>query len=148
MAKRVIPFGNRVIVRRRRIGSTAGEGSLIELPDEVKDRPTDIADVVYVPNHTFADVKLLENAQSIIGKLSEQMIIGDVDAFNALITLNHYMKFKMLRPGMTVFINKYVGMDFHDNEGSGMLCVVNFEDIIGVIDENKAQEATQTTSNN
>ena len=40
----------------------------------------------------------------------------------------------MLKPGMTVFINKYTGTDFHDNEGSGSLCVVNAEDIIGVVE--------------
>lgn len=134
MPKRIIPFGDRIIVRRRRIGENATKQGLIELPDSVKERPTDLADVVYVPNHTFADKELIANSEAIIKNFSKQMLEGSVEAFKALLSFHAYLKLKMLKPGMTVFINKYVGMDFHDNENSGMLCVILSEDICGVIE--------------
>lgn len=131
--KKVIPYGNRLLVRRRRVGDKLG--SIIIAADETAARPTDLADVVYVPNHTFADKELIENSQAIITGLKDKAITGDAAAFKALLDFHAYLRIKALQPGKVVFISKYIGTDFHDNEGSGTLTLVNAEDIIGVIEE-------------
>ncbi len=56
--KKIVPYGNRLLVRRRRVGEKLG--SVIIAAQETAERPTDLADVVYVPNHTFADKELIE----------------------------------------------------------------------------------------
>lgn len=134
MSKRVIPYGNRILVRRRKIGEKLGGGGIIIASQEVQDRPTDLADVVYVPNHTFADKELIENSQAIIAGLKNKAIQGDAEAFKALLDFHAYLRIKAIQPGKVVFISKYIGTDFHDNEGNGTLTIVNAEDIIGVIE--------------
>lgn len=130
--KRIIPYGNRILVRRRKVGDKLG--SVIIAADETKDRPTDLADVVYVPNHTFADKELIENSQAIITGLKNKAVGGDAGAFKALLDFHAYLRIKAIQPGKTVFISKYIGTDFHDNEGSGSLTIVNAEDIIGIVE--------------
>lgn len=134
MGKKVIPYGNRLLVRRRKIGEKLG--SVIIASDETKERPTDLADVIYVPNHTFADKELIENAQAIITAFKDKAVKGDSEAFKSLMEFHAYLRIKALQPGKTVFLSKYVGTDFHDNENTqDTLTLVNAEDIIGVIEE-------------
>ncbi len=132
--KKIIPYGNRILVRRRKIGDKLGGAGLIIAADQTAERPTDLADVVYVPNHTFADKELIENSQTIITGLKNKAIQGDAEAFKALLDFHAYLRIKAIQPGKTVFISKYVGTDFTDNEGSGSLTIVNAEDIIGVVE--------------
>lgn len=134
MARKLIPFGNRFLVKRRPIGEKLGGGLLIAA-DETKDRPTDIADVVYVPDHTFADAELLKHAESIVKGLSAKASNGDVDALKALIEFNGYIRVKSLRPGATIMLGKYVGTDFMTSEDNRVLTVCNAEDIIAIVSE-------------
>lgn len=132
MAKKVIPYGNRILVRRRKVGDKVGNSGLV-LPDQTADRPTDLADVVYVADHTFADKVLIDAAEEIIKGLVDKAKTGDWNATQALISFNTYLKHKAITPGMTVFISKYVGTEFHDNEGSGQLTLVALEDVVGIV---------------
>lgn len=132
--KKLIPFGNRFLVKRRPIGNKLGSGLLIAA-DETKDRPTDIADVVYVPDHTFADKELLENAEEIVKTIGAKARTGDVEALKALIEFNHYVRVKSLRPGMTIMLGKYVGTDFMTSEDQRTLTICNSEDIVAIVSE-------------
>ena len=130
--KKIIPYGNRILVRRRKVGAKLN--SVIIAADETAERPTDLADVVYVPNHTFADKELLANAEAIIKAFKEKALQGDSEAFKALLDFHAYLRIKAIQPGKCVFISKYVGTDFQDNEGSGSLTIVAAEDVIGVVE--------------
>lgn len=136
MPKHVIPFGDRILVKRRKIGEKLGTEGLILAADDTKERPTDLADVVYVPDHTFADKKLADNADEIIENLTEEAKGGNSEALVALIKLNQFLKIKSIKPGDGVMIGKYVGTDFHDTNSSELLTLVDSEQIIGlVVDE-------------
>lgn len=132
--KKLVPYGNRFLVKRRPIGTKLGSG-LIVAADETKDRPTDIADVVYVPDHTFADKELLENAEEIVKTLGAKARAGDHDALKALIEFNHYVRLKSLRPGMTIMLGKYVGTDFMTSEDQRTITICNAEDIVAIVTE-------------
>jgi len=135
MAKQVIPYGDRILVKRRPIGEKLGSKGIILAADTTKDRPTDLADVVFIPDHTFCDKKLLENTEEIIANLTEKAKSGSHEALMALIHFNAYLKIKAIEPGMAVMISKYVGTDFTTSDGKN-LTLVKGEDIIGlVIDE-------------
>lgn len=131
-AKTVIPFGNRLLVKRKRVGEKLGDGTLYA-SDETKDRPTDMATVTYVPDHSFADERLLENAEKIIEALTKKAIGGDSDSFESLLKFNHYLKLKSISVGDEVMLSKYVGTDFYTKESTEQLTLVDTEDLIGVI---------------
>lgn len=132
--KKLSPFGNRFLVKRRPIGNKLGSG-LIVASDETKDRPTDIADVLYVPDHTFADKELLENAEEIVKTIGAKARTGDVDALKALIEFNHYVRVKSLRPGMTIMLGKYVGTDFMTSEDNRTITICNADEIMAIVSE-------------
>lgn len=129
--KKIIPLGERILVKRRKIGDKLG--SVIVAAEETADRPTDLADVVYIPEHSFADRELIENAEPIIQALTKEASDGDSDALEALLRYNQFLKIKSIRPGMQVMISKYVGTDFHSSESRENLTVVESADIIGIV---------------
>lgn len=131
--KKITPYGNRFLVKRRPIGSKAGTS--IILPDQVQDRPTDIADVIYVPDHTFADEHLLAKAEKIVSNLAIKAEEGDVEALKALLEFNHYVRIKRIRPGMTIMLGKYVGTDFSTSEDNRTLTMCSADEIIAVVSE-------------
>ena len=96
MPKRVVPYGDRILVRRRKTGDKVNN---IILPDAVADRPTDVADVVYVADHTFCDKALIEKSAEIIEGLSKKAMEGDSQAVISLLRLNDYLKIKSIQPG-------------------------------------------------
>lgn len=130
---KLIPFGNKLLVKRRRVGDKLGSEGIIIAADETKERPTDLADVQYVPDNSFADQSLIENSEDIVKAITDKAKGGDSDALIALLRFNEYLKIKSIQPGDCVMISKYVGTDFHDNQGGGYMTLVNGEDIIGVV---------------
>ena len=132
---KVIPFGDRILVTRRKIGEKIGKDKLIIAPDTTKERPTDLADVTYVPEHSFADRQLIEEGEQIVNALTNKAKNGNSDALIALLRYNEFLKIKAIKPGDTVMISKYVGTDFQDNEGGGTQTLVKGEDIIGLVVE-------------
>lgn len=130
---KIIPLGNRILCKRRKVGETVGKAKLIIAPQETSERDTDLADIVYVPNLSFADKSLLDSADLIIETLTDKAKQGDSDALNSLLSFNYYLKIKALKVGDTVLISKYVGTTFYDNRGSGELTLVLADDIIGMV---------------
>lgn len=130
---KVIPFGDRILVKRRKIGEKLGKSKIIIATDQTRDRPTDLADVVHVPDWSFTDNELIKNAEAIVASLIKKAAQGDDKALLALLRFNQYLSIKNVQVGDTVMISKYVGTDFHDNAGGGMLTLVNTEDLIGVV---------------
>ena len=126
----VIPFGDRILVRRHKVGEKSGS---IYLPDETKDRPTDLADVIYTPDLSFADQEILDNAPIIVASLTEKCKQGNPESLIALLRLNDFIKAKSIKVGDKVMISKYIGTDFHDTHSLDTLTIVNELDIIGLI---------------
>lgn len=132
----IIPFGDRILCKRRAIGKTLGSGILVAA-DETSERPTDLADVVYVPDMTFCDNSLINNAEMIISTLTTKASNGDSDALNTLLEFNKFLKLKSIKKGDAVMIGKYTGVDFHDNRSMQQLTLLSAEDVIGLVLEAK-----------
>jgi co-chaperonin GroES (HSP10) len=131
---KVIPFGDRILVKRRAIGAKLGNGTIIA-PDQIADRPTDLADVIYVPDNTFGDTAILKDNVTIIGALVTKASAGDSDALIALLRLNEYIKLKSIQVGDCILLSKYVGTDFTGKDGKTAHTLVNLQDIIAIIKE-------------
>ena len=129
---KVIPFGDRILVKRRKIGEKVKEDSMIVLPDAVKERNTDLADVMHVPDLTFADKYILDNAEPIIKAITQKAINGNEDALNALLKLNAFMKEKSVKEGDAIMVGKYVGTDFHTSDNED-LTLVRASEVIGLV---------------
>lgn len=129
----IIPFGNRILVKRQKIGEKIGTAGLV-LPESTAERTTDIAEVIYVPEHSFADKALIEGAPLIVERLGDKAKDGDVEALKALLELNVFLKIKMIKPGDKVFIGTYSGVNFHDNRSSDMQTIVREDEIIGLVE--------------
>ncbi len=131
---KVIPFGDRILCRRRTIGEKIGSG-ILYATDETKDRNTDLADVIYIPDLTLADKAILENAGDIIIKLTEQATKGDKQALEALENLNDFIKRKSIKVGDAIFVSKYVGIDYEEKDGgkAESLTLLDTKDIIGLV---------------
>jgi co-chaperonin GroES (HSP10) len=133
VSKTIIPLGDRILCRRRKVGERLGKSGLIIAPDEVKDARTDIADVVYVPDLTFTDKQLIENAESIASSLAEKCRSGDSDALIALLRFNEFAKIKSIKAGDVVMIGKYVGTDFCTSDSTETITIVFASDVIGLV---------------
>ena len=131
--KHIIPFGDRILVRRKIIGDKLGKEGIIVAADSTAETPTDLAIVVYVPESTFTDKAIIVNAERIIGALTQKAREGSSEAFESLKNLNDYLKQKSINVGDEIMLGKYVGVTFHDNEGSGDLTLVKLEDVIGLV---------------
>ena len=133
MGKTIIPFGDRILVRRRKIGSKLGSGALVA-PDTTADRPTDIADVVFIPINSWVDTHLLSKGEKVIGELAKKAEEGSHFALDSLLEFNKYLRQKSIQVGDAIMISKYVGVDFDTSEFEG-LTLVSMEDVIGVVKE-------------
>lgn len=127
---KIIPFGNRILCKRKTIGEKAGS---LYMPDEVKERATDLAEVTYIPDLTFGDKTILDNAEQIINSIIEQAKSGNSYAVNTLLELNDFIKQKSIKVGDEVMISKYVGVDFVETGSREQLTLVNSNDIIGLV---------------
>ena len=126
---KIIPFGNRILCKRQIIGEKAGS---LYMPDEVKERATDMAEVTYIPDLTFGDRAILDNAEQIINSIIEQAKTGNSYAINTLLELNNFIKEKSIKVGDKIFISKYVGTTFVETGKTEELTIVNNSDIIGL----------------
>lgn len=127
----VIPFGDRILVKRKKVGQKIGESGILIAADETAERPTDLATVVHVPDHSFADEELIGNAEEIIRGQTQKAKDGDSQSLLALLQFKTYLNIKSIKVGDDVMIGKYVGTTFHDNKGGGNLTLVDGHDIIG-----------------
>lgn len=132
--RHVLPFGDRILVRRRKIGGTIGSGLLVSA-DETKERDTEIADVIFIPEHSFTDSELIKNSEMIAKALSAKAQGGDSDALNALLKFNEFLKIKSIQPGDVVLISKYVGITFYTSDDIDGLTMLLGNDVIGLVCE-------------
>ena len=135
---RVIPFGDTILVKRRKVGTTLINGKTLgglHIPESAEGRNTDLADVTYVPDITFSDKEILDNSESIVKALTKKATNGNVDALNALLELNTYIKRKSIKVNDAVMISKYVGTDFTDTNDKEGQTMVSISDVIGLVVE-------------
>lgn len=120
--KRLVPYGTRILVKRRKVEQTSNH---IILPDEVANMPTDIADVVAVPEQSFADKTLIAKSEQIIIGLAKKAEEGDGQSFKALLDFNEYLRVITLKPNDVLLIGKYIGTDFLIQETNQYLTVMD-----------------------
>ena len=133
--RKIVPLGDRILVKRRKVGEKLGVAGLIVAADVTKERTTDLADVVEVAELSNADEKLIENAEEIIDNLIIEAKKGNSEALKALIEFNIFLKVKSIKPGDFIFMSRYSGLDFHTTDSPEMMTVVNGNDIIGIVYE-------------
>jgi len=128
---KIIPFGDRILVKRRPVGK--GEGTIV-LPDSVQEHKTDIADVMEVPDLSFADEQMLKNAETIINTFVEKAKEGNSGAYSSLKDFREFLQQRTIKVGDTIMIGKYVGTNFYDNRSTEERALIRTEDIIGLVD--------------
>jgi co-chaperonin GroES (HSP10) len=132
VTRKLIPYGTRILVKRRKVED---KSSHIILPDEVKNLPTDIADVVEVPEQSFTDQKLIANAGNIIEGLTLKACGGDALAVDALLKFREYLQVMTIKRGDVLLMARYGGTDFLIQETNSMLCVVEATGIYCLVKE-------------
>ncbi len=135
VTRKLIPWGTRILVKRRKVED---KSSHIILPDEVKNLPTDIADVIAVPDQSFCDATLIKNAEKIILGLDKRAQEGDGQALDALMRFNEYLRVMTIRPGDVLLMSRYGGTDFLIQETNQHLCVTDNNGIYALVKESKA----------
>ncbi len=134
----MIPFKDTILVRRRKTKSTLKEGKTkggIILPETAEERYIDLADVVAVPEFTFDDQKIIDNAQKIVDGLAKKAGEGDGEALKQLIEFSDFLKRKSIKVGDAVFLSRYVGTDFTATGETELQTIVKVGDIIGLVVE-------------
>ena len=134
--KQIFPFGDRILVKTKKIGEKLG-GGILYAPDETQERRTDLAEVIYVPDNSFCDESLVAASETIVNSLTEKAQHGDSSALKTLLEFNYYLKMKSIVVGQTVMISKYVGTTFYDSHAKDQLTLVNLTDIVGTVKEIK-----------
>ncbi len=135
VTRKLIPYGTRILVKRRKVED---KSSHIILPDEVKQLPTDIADVVAVPDRSFTDNQLMQNAESIVKALTEKAKAGDSTAVKALMDFNEYLRVMTIQPGDVLLMARYGGTDFLIQETNQTLCVTDANGIYALVVEKRS----------
>lgn len=135
VTRKLIPYGTRILVKRRKVED---KSSHIILPDEVKNLPTDIADVVAVPDQSFTDKQLLANSETIINALTKRANEGDALAVDSLLKLRDYLQVMTIKPGDVLLMARYGGTDFLIQETNQTLCVCEPHGIYALVVEKKA----------
>lgn len=135
VTRKLIPYGTRILVKRRKVED---KSSHIILPDETKDLPTDIADVIAVPEQSFTDQQLLRNAETIINSLTKKANEGDATALEALIKFRDYLQVMTIKPGDVLLMARFGGTDFLIQETNQTLCVADPNGIYCLVVERKA----------
>lgn len=120
--KKLVPYGTRLLVKRRKVDQKSEH---ILLPDSVAEMPTDIADVVAVPEQSFCDKTLIANSEHIINGLAKKAEEGDGVSLKALFEFNEYLRLVTLKPGDVLMIGKYIGTDFLIQETNQYLTVMD-----------------------
>lgn len=134
--KKLIPYGTRLLVQKRKLEQTS---STIYLPDEVREHITDIADVIAVAEQTFVDQRLIANAQVIIDGLTQKACQGDAEAVNSLLKFKEYLQIMSVKAGDVLLLARYGGTDFLIPETNKYLCVCEATGIYALVVEKDAK---------
>lgn len=134
ITRKLVPWGTRILVKRRKVEDRSTH---IILPDEVKNLPTDIADVIEVPEQTMVDKEVLKNAENIITSLNLRAGNGDAAALDSLLKFKEYLLIMTTKPGDTILMARYGGTDFLIQETNQTLCVTDHNGIYCRVVEKK-----------
>lgn len=126
VTRKLVPWGTRILVKRRKVEDKSAH---IILPDEVKNLPTDIADVIEVPEQTMVDKEVLKSAEAIVKELTVKAASGDALALQSLIQFKEYLLIMTTRPGDVILMARYGGTDFLIQETNQTLCVTDHNGI-------------------
>ena len=137
--KKIIPFGSRILVKRRKVGDKLGSGILVS-PETISDHSTEIADIIFIPDMTLADQELVNNAEKIIKALSDKITTGDSQALDALFKFKEYLNIRSLKVGDPVFISRYMQTDILIGENGQTVTLMDYSDIRGLIVESKIKK--------
>ena len=96
-----------------------------------------MADVVEVPELTFSDQHILDNAEKIVESLTKKACDGDCDALKNLFEVNEFVKRKSIKVGDAIFMSRYIGTDFNATGETETMTLVKCDDIIGLVVENE-----------
>jgi len=113
---KIIPFKDTLLCKRRKVNTTLKDGKTeggIYIPNTAEERFTDLADVMEVPELTFSDQHILDNAEKIVESLTKKACEGDCEALKALFEVNEFVKRKSIKVGDAIFMSKYIGTDFN-----------------------------------
>ncbi len=133
---KIIPFKDTLLVKRRKVSTTLQDGKTkggIILPETTQNLFTDLADVVEVPELTFSDQHILNNAEKIVESLTKKACDGDCDALKALFEVNEFVKRKSIKVGDAIFMSKYIGTDFNATGETETQTLVKVDDVIGLV---------------
>ncbi len=133
MTKKIIPFGTRITVQRRKVGEKLGSGILIA-PAQTADNPTEIATVIDVA-HDFIDDWLFQNADKIIAQFQKGVLEGDSGAYASLQSFKDYLRLKSIKVGDTVFISRYMQTDILIGETNETITLMDINDVRGLVIE-------------
>ena len=136
VTRKLIPYGTRILVKRRKVED---KSSHIILPDEVKNLPTDIADVIEVPEQSFTDQRLIANSGAIITALTQKACEGDALAVDSLLKFREYLQVMTIKKGDVLLMARYGGTDFLIQETNQMLCVCEATGIYALVVEKKVE---------
>ncbi len=127
---KVVPFGNRCLCKRRKVGEKSGS---LYLPEQTAGQDTDLADVVHVPEKTLVDAEILKDVEITISNLGKRLRDGEPAAYECLEKIQKLIHHSLITVGSPVMIGKYVGVTFHDNQGGQDQTLVKLDDIIGLV---------------
>lgn len=140
VTRKLVPYGTRILVKRRKVED---KSSHIILPDEVKNLPTDIADVVEVPEQSLVDAELLKSAGDIVSGLGKAARNGDASAVDSLIKFREYLQVMTIKKGDVLLMARYGGTDFLIQETNSMLCVCEATGIYALVVEKVVNPVVQ-----
>ena len=130
--KKLVPFGDRILVRRKKVGEKLWREGIIVAPDSTKDAETDLAVVVDVPKENNFYVGN-QNRMSFIREATLK-----VEGIEPFIKVDEYLSknaWRLLKPGDEVMLSRSVGIKFQDTSGQGEMTLVKGEDIIGKVEK-------------
>lgn len=134
VTRKLVPWGTKLLVKRRKVED---KSSHILLPDEIKNLPTDIADVIEVPERTMVDNEILRSTEEIIKALGAKARQGDAAASEELRNLADYLRIMTTKPGDVILMSRYGGTDFLIQETNQTLCVTDHNGIYCRVVEKK-----------
>lgn len=138
--KMLVPCGERILVKRQSIGGKLGSG-ILHAPADTADRPTEIAEVLYIPELSAIDKSLIENSSQITEALAIKCKSGDSEALNSLMEFNRYwndyLRYRLLKVGAKIMISRYAGTDMLIQETNQFLTLIDFNGIVSLVVENE-----------
>lgn len=142
---RILPFGDRVLVKRVTTGEIR-KGSLIVFTDKTDSNESELAYVVAVPTNKFVDKCVEFTEEYLIKSIRKRLLNGEIELLKDIKEYNEYITLKKLKPGDKIMVSKYVGTVVDDEQAKNTTTFVRISDIVGrweKIDNEQGEEIVQ-----